>query len=184
MSDFKLDDEAVKNRNVYYGGFWMRLIASLLDGLILSPLYVFMFFNFMGLKSMSLMILLSITGMLYKPIMEGKYGYTLGKKIVGLKIVNESLEQISMLQALQRWIPWLVGNVLSLISNILWFNSEEFKEAETLEDLLSIERTGFIDSIASTYIVVYFVIAIMIIFDERKQGLHDKMGNTLVIESK
>lgn len=57
-------------------GFWIRVVAMLIDGLILSPIFVMVFVNLFYIKSFILSFLLFVPGLIYQPLMESKYGAT------------------------------------------------------------------------------------------------------------
>lgn len=126
--------------NQRFGGFWIRVLASILDSLIIGiPLgilaFVFVFFT----KSLSLAYAIQLIAIIVMIYMEGVKGGTPGKLILGLRVVNENSEFIGITKAILRF----VGKILSAI-------------------LLGI---GFL----------------MIAWDKKKQGLHDKIAKTFVI---
>ena len=82
--------------NVEYAGFWIRVGASLIDFLVLLPVVGLSIFNMMSIKSMSLMLVLTIAGAIYKPYFEWKKGATIGKSAVGIKVVNMNFEPITI----------------------------------------------------------------------------------------
>ena len=118
----------------FFKGFWIRLIASILDGFIILFFWMLTFFLLFtvgntGLFSDSDMILslilsvitLAIVGIIYKPIMEtSNYQGTFGKYFLGMKIVNQNGQKINLSTSLirtlvffsQTLIPWL--NLLTM----------------------------------------------------------------------
>lgn len=77
-----LDETLIPQDNVQvkYGGFWPRLGALVLDGIILAPItFGITYYNISTWKSIPLLALISIIGVAYKPVMEHMYGATLGK---------------------------------------------------------------------------------------------------------
>ena len=178
-----LDDNFTHSKTPKYAGFWIRLGASLLDGLVLSPVIAFMFYNNFSLKSFPLMIGVSILFQFYKPLMEGIYGYTLGKKMLNLRIVDEANEKISMKQAFVRWIPWAVSAAIGLLASISLFSMEGFEEAEGFMEISLLQQGDFYNTINSFFSIIFIVIAIMVGIDKKKQGLHDKMAETFVVEN-
>jgi uncharacterized RDD family membrane protein YckC len=120
-----------------YGGFWERFAAAFIDGLIVGVAnmilsFIFPFFSLFGI----------ITAWLYHALQEsGNSQATIGKKALGLKVVNENGQQISFGQATGRHF----GKYLSGI--------------------------------------ILFIGYLMMLWDEKKQTLHDKMANTYVVKS-
>ena len=111
-----------------FKGFWIRLVASLIDGIILICFVLgFLFFSFIifsstfdndtGLLAIALAFILAlIFTLIYKPLMEtSEYQGTFGKYFLGMKIVNQDGQKIdsgtSLIRTLvflaQFMIPWL-----------------------------------------------------------------------------
>lgn len=122
-----------------YAGFWERFFAALIDGIILYiPNLIFTFLLGEGAGNVFGILL----GWLYFALLESGRGQaTLGKKVLGLKVVNLEGQQISFGQATGRHF----GKILSAI--------------------------------------ILFIGYLMMLWDDKKQTLHDKMANTLVIKS-
>lgn len=107
-----------------YAGFWIRFLAIIIDGIFSWVL--------LGL------------GWLVNIYLVGTQGYSIGKKILGLKVIKENGKcPIGLVDALIREV---VGKFISAI-------------------ILGI---GFL----------------MIAFDPKKQGLHDKIAKTYVVFEK
>lgn len=162
-------------------GFWSRTGAALLDGLILSPLLCFMFYNLFYLKSFGLEILVLLVMTLYKPLMEFRYGGTLGKLAIDLKVVNYDYEKISLKQAFIRSTFTLASQLLSIISSIALFMHPDFQSAETFEQVGIIETDT---EIPGTFIIglAGFISCLFVAWDSMKQALHDKMAKTYCIK--
>ena len=141
---------------VGYGGFWIRVVAAIIDGIILrvvvSP--VTMIFGGLGMAGrmsglphagLALLgggvtfIVLVFGSWLYEAFMESSsYQATLGKMIFGMKVTDLNGNRISFERATGRhFAKWLSGIILGI---------------------------GYI----------------MVGFTERKQGLHDLLAGTLV----
>jgi uncharacterized RDD family membrane protein YckC len=140
-----------------YGGFWIRVVAAIIDGILLrvvvSP--VGMIFGGMGLAGGMMggiphlglgllgtgitLILLVFGGWLYEALMESSsYQATLGKMVFGMKVTDLHGNRISFERATGRhFAKWLSAMILGI---------------------------GYI----------------MVGFTERKQGLHDLLAGTLV----
>ncbi len=137
-----------------FKGFWIRFVASFIDGIILLILIIL-------LASISLVIfgaalgegagvgmfllvfiLASIATILYKPIMEAsEYQGTVGKYALGMKVVDQNGKRITMTSSFLRTILYIIG------------------------------AQGFLLCLG----------VIMIGFTEYKQGLHDILANTYVV---
>jgi uncharacterized RDD family membrane protein YckC len=142
-----------------YGGFWIRVVAAIIDAIILRVVVAPVGFIFGGLGMAGMMtglphrglrlfgggltfILLVFGSWLYEAFMESSsYQATLGKMIFGMKVTDLSGNRISFERATGRhFAKWLSGMILGI---------------------------GYI----------------MVGFTERKQGLHDLIAGTLVRRS-
>lgn len=139
-----------------YAGFWIRLLASLLDGLIIMAAGVVIMgitgvpmkniFDFLNLElegfewQQFLYVLLSIAYAVVLPAtsLQG----TLGKSLLGLKIIDKEGERISIMRS--------IGRVLSQIVSA----------------------------------IILYIGYIMIAFHPQKRGLHDIMAGTFVVKKK
>jgi uncharacterized RDD family membrane protein YckC len=150
-------DARPSGQPVGYGGFWIRLVAYIIDGILLN-----IAFGIIGaivgvsilpadpatvdpMAALSQMgrfqLLALVLTWLYFALMESSArGATVGKMVVGLRVVNEQGERISLLNATGRFFAKFVSALVLMI--------------------------GFI----------------MVAFTERKRGLHDIMAGTLVVK--
>ena len=78
------------------GGFWIRVAASFIDGLIFLPMIILLFLDLLWWKSFLLVVVLTIPNLVYKPFMEAFKGATLGKMICGLRVVDPYGDNLSL----------------------------------------------------------------------------------------
>ena len=137
-----------------YKGFWIRLVAALIDGVVLTFIVIFLavfsllFFGATlgegaGVGMFFLVLILaSLATILYKPIIEASgYQGTFGKYVLGLKVVDKNGQRITMTSSFLRTILYIIG------------------------------AQGFLLCLG----------VVMIGFTEYKQGLHDILANTYVV---
>ena len=137
-----------------FKGFWIRFVASLIDGIILLILIILLasisfviFGAALGEGAgvgmfLLVLILASIATILYKPIMEAsEYQGTVGKYALGMKVVDQKGQRITMTSSFLRTILYIIG------------------------------AQGFLLCLG----------VVMIGFTEYKQGLHDILANTYVV---
>ncbi len=141
---------------VGYGGFWIRVVAAIIDGIILQVVVspIRMIFGGLGMAGMMsgvphvglhllgggvVFIVLIFGSWLYEAFMESSsYQATLGKMIFGMKVTDLNGNRISFERATGRhFAKWLSAMIL-------------------------------------------FIGYMMVGFTERKQGLHDLLAGTLV----
>jgi uncharacterized RDD family membrane protein YckC len=144
---------------IHYGGFWIRVVAVIIDAVLLRVVVAPIGIIFGGLGMAGMMtglphrglrllgggltaILLIFGSWLYEAFMESSsYQATLGKMIFGMKVTDLNGNRISFERATGRhFAKWLSGMILGI---------------------------GYI----------------MVAFTERKQGLHDLLAGTLVRRS-
>jgi uncharacterized RDD family membrane protein YckC len=140
-----------------YGGFWLRFVAYLLDGILINiVLGILAAFTGISLLSadpakidpeefFSQMGTLQLVGLvvtwLYFALMESSpRGATVGKMVLGLRVVDTQGNRISFLRATGRFFAKFISAVILMI--------------------------GFL----------------MVAFDDRKRGLHDLIAGTLVVK--
>jgi len=163
------------------GGFWIRLLAYILDGIILIPLAVLSTYNMIALKSPLLMLISSIPAVVYKPFMEAFYGATLGKMAFSLSVVDKDGNRLSLAKAYVRFAPILVVTLFSLLQNYVVFATPGFKEAKTLFDVGQLTQGSPLTLLVS--LLSYFVIVdcVFAAFTNRKRALHDMMAQSYCI---
>ena len=91
MSEEGLDkiiiDEEIDNTHgfkeeIEYAGFWIRVGAAIIDSFVMIPIIAISFYNLLSLKSVILLYILTLISAVYKPLMEWRYGATVGKMAV------------------------------------------------------------------------------------------------------
>jgi uncharacterized RDD family membrane protein YckC len=105
-------------------GFGIRVVATLLDALVLSPataaeVYILVVSKSAALKSVALLGLLAVPRLFYKPLMEWRYGATLGKMICRIRVIASSGKPLSLGAAFLRSSPiWLItiASLLPLVN--------------------------------------------------------------------
>lgn len=123
-----------------YAGFWIRLVAKLVDGLVLGTVCFGLVFGLLfsvysshdphdltrNSQSFILLIyalIIAIT-IAYDTLFVGKYGATLGKMACGLRVVNSNGQKTTYLRAFARrlseWltymIPLYIGYIMAAFS--------------------------------------------------------------------
>ena len=118
-----------------YAGFWLRFVAKLIDVIIVVmvalPFYILFVLTFgvasvVGAEGMALIasqiiqMILSLGTVAYFTFFTGKYGATIGKMALGLKVVFPNGEPVTYLRAFGRffaeylsYIPFLVGYIIA-----------------------------------------------------------------------
>lgn len=141
-----------------YGGFWRRVVANIIDGIVSLLIQTVVFLIFTGdlsygyefganeidpelLSQAGVIFLLSVIPdvIYYAGMQSSKYQATIGKMALDMKVTTVQGERISFLKGVGRYFSKILSALILMI--------------------------GFI----------------MVGIDSRKQGLHDKIVDTLVI---
>ena len=169
-----------KQGEVEYAGFWIRFGASIIDGFVLAPITILMIYNFTSIKSLGLAILIVLAMAIYKPLMEFKYGATVGKRAVKIRVVNLNYGPIAFNQSITRYSPWIVAHFLNIISLFAIFGHPNFIHVQSF-----IEYSTFSEEAAGSYellgSILLMVVGIIIVFDTQKRGGHDMFAKTYCI---
>lgn len=172
--------------SVKYGGFWPRLGALLLDGLILSPLtFGVTFFNITEWKSTALMVVVTLAGIAYKPFMEYSYGATLGKMALRLKVVDLNFGRADIGKILLRNVFNIVPAVLTLLLSIGMYMDPGFEDITGFMEYSAFsQQFSAIQYVSYCNSLIAIVEAIMLAVDDQKRALHDRIAGTYVIEGR
>ena len=127
---------------VQFGGFWLRFVAKIVDGIILMPvsiglmlIYMFLVTGMHGSEPDPLLIIGSQlfmnvmtwgVNMAYVTFFVGRFGATPGKMVCGLRVVTGELEQVTYLRAFGRfWGEFVTGMTFTIGYIIAAFDSEK-----------------------------------------------------------
>lgn len=125
--------------NAKYGGFWIRLVAALLDGVIFGvPLAIISVLSTLaGVATLYYVVYLGV--IILTIYLDGTKGGTPGKLILGLKIVNEKGDVIGIPSAILRYIGKIVSGLILCIGYIMIAFTDK--------------KRGLHDMIANTYVI-------------------------------
>lgn len=142
-----------------YAGLGQRFVARLLDGILVGVVTSIVVFILPGINARGLLggVLSSLAALGYFIVMETSRGATLGKLVLGLKVTDADGRSPISTDASFRRNAWML---LGVLSGVPFF--------------------GWLAALVSLAAVV--VIAVTISGDERKQGLHDQVAHTVVLE--
>src|SRR5215467_7919823 len=103
----------IESFQVRYSTFWQRFMAILVDSLVLIPVVIIDTFNKITWKNHSVFILSFLITLTYKPLLESKYGASLGKMALNLKIVNTKYQKAETKNIILRNIFGISGRILT-----------------------------------------------------------------------
>jgi uncharacterized RDD family membrane protein YckC len=113
-----------------YGGFWIRFVASFVDGILLQIIYVIGIGALGAVESVAdetTFAVISIFAALfwisfcigYEVYFLGRFGATPGKMVCRLKVVTAEGEPITYLRALGRFFAKILSNCTLMIGYII-----------------------------------------------------------------
>lgn len=186
MSEENLNEASFDNHGykeeIEYAGFWIRLGAAVIDIIVMVPIIGLSMYNQFGLKSIVLLYSLTVLSALYKPLMEWRFGATLGKMACKIKVVNEDLNPISIDQGFGRYIPWGISAIIQLMAATFIFSDPGFNSADTFIEIGVIAQKSPLTNISNIYNFVFIIIVGSLVFDKKNRGFHDKIAKTTVIK--
>ncbi|HMU68999.1 MAG TPA: RDD family protein [Chitinophagales bacterium] len=181
MDENILDQHEVEQSSYQLAGFWDRFLASLIDGLIFIPVTGLAFYNMMTLKILPLALILGLLFIIYKVYMEAARGATIGKRAMGIRVVTMDYQPINSNASLARNSLFALNAVVGLVNTVMLFNAINFENTTGFMDYITFQNTNSLQ-LANLIGLVVFISGLWIAFDKNKQGLHDKIGKTLVIK--
>lgn len=127
-----------------FGGFWKRLIAYLIDGLIvIGPFMIitYVFFGTSDLEEVPIIYIVSglISALYFIILPVTSLQATLGKVVLGMKITNKYYKKISIKQSIGRYF----AEILSYITFFIGYLIVAFTK----------RKTGLHDILAKTYVI-------------------------------
>ncbi|NJC26839.1 RDD family protein [Neolewinella antarctica] len=189
MTTDTLDFDATRtDASVRFAGFGVRLGATVIDYLVLLPFIGAVTYFTMFSPNFSMLALTSILSLLYKPVMEGIYGATVGKMATKIKVVAKENEPITLSQSFLRAAPWLVAGIVGLYFNYLIFqipgieNADGFMEYGLIVAEHQAEQGTSLNTILQQSIAwLPLVSALVMLGNKRKQAAHDLLAETYVV---
>ncbi|MCH2023908.1 MAG: RDD family protein [Saprospiraceae bacterium] len=165
---------------ITYATFIQRIHAFLIDSLIFFPLSYFSEYNLFEAKNFNIVVLVALVWFIYKPLMEWKYGATLGKMAAKIKVVNYSYELPSFNQAMMRFLPYFAIGLSGLILNFNMFCLPDFQNAKSLNDIGKLQDQLSSEGVLICYMFYCYSVT-KIFFNEHKQAFHDRFSQTYCV---
>ena len=174
--DLLLDEQPVE-KDVRYAGFWIRVVAIIIDSIVLFIIGLLLKFIISG--HVLSQIIGVLIGLLYFVLMETseKQG-TLGKMILNIKVTNLNFEKISYSEAIVRYIIKNLGGYIVTVGTLTAGGAELL--SGDYSDILSLYQN--ILPFTSIGGLVSIIVYVSVAFHNKKQGIHDRIAKTYVIE--
>ena len=158
-----------------YRTFAKRIIAGIIDGFVFIPLDFagsYLLDEFGNTFNTSWTLFQTIIWTLYVVIGHGKYGQTLGKKAMAVKVLDlDEKNLIGYKRAFIRESVWFVVSILGAIYLLFPQSNRNYSELNTVDDYLSLT------------ISVWFILEIITMaFNSKRRALHDFMAKSVAID--
>ncbi|MEO6669857.1 MAG: RDD family protein [Ferruginibacter sp.] len=162
-----------------YSTFGQRFLSGFIDGLIFLPLaladnYIHDVKDNVLFVIWQFAYLISLT--LYTVIGHGKYGQTIGKKIMNIQVldVNE-VRLIGYRRAFLRESIWVALNIVFLI----YYSIESFRNPINVLELRVTVMDGFC---GISMMLWFFLEVITLLFNSKRRAIHDYIAGSVVIK--
>lgn len=166
-----------------YAGFWPRLGAVVVDGLVCSPATAVLLTNMFIWKSIPVFLFCILLTLIYKPFLEFHYGATVGKMAVGIKVVNREMEKPTLQQAIFRSVFHILFSLISLFSSLAMFSVPGFDDQHSFLSYSQFMTAHNDYSFITSYLpgLISLADGIVMVSNDHKRSIHDKIANTYVI---
>ncbi|HEX8236682.1 MAG TPA: RDD family protein [Abditibacteriaceae bacterium] len=174
-----------------YAGFWPRFCAGFIDFLVFLP---FLIANlWLGSLSKTLAILFvvptSIFYVAYEVYFHGRFGQTLGKRAVGIRVVTQEGTPISWNQALVRSSVSIVFSLLTMAASLIAYLHFPYAQYNALgwwqrQTKLADFFPSWGHTVSTASSIWSWSEVLVVLFNKKKRALHDFMAGTVVIEVK
>ncbi|OAV45639.1 RDD family protein [Lewinella sp. 4G2] len=173
---------------VRFAGFGVRLGSAIIDFLVMLPLVGGITYFTIFSPNFNLFVAVSVLSMLYKPLMEGYFGATVGKMATKIKVVAKENEPITMVQAVTRAAPWILGSLLNIYFTYQVFQIPGLEDADGFTEfgLIVAEYQAENGSTLSQIIQqvagwLPLISALVMLGNKQKQSAHDLLAETYVV---
>ena len=160
-------------------GFWKRVLATILDLLIIliPAVIVYWIFNSLAvsLHSEIPIVLEYILFVVFDVFMIVRFGGTPGKLVLKMKIVNQQGNIPTLKEALIRNIFRIISTIFSMIVGVSLY---DLTVISTTLNLWAPLATDLSEILGLIMLVDYLFVA----FTPRKRALHDMMAGTYVVD--
>lgn len=162
-----------------YTSFGERLAAGLIDGLVFVPFVivdsVFIAKNTNGWLVVTWTMLMTIASFLYSVLMHARYGQTLGKMAMKIKVVDVSeTRDIGLRKAFLRDSVWIAVELIGFFILLYGIVSEGF---------ISDDITLVYDSYFAWFGGAWFLLELItMLTNSKRRALHDFIAGTVVMK--
>ncbi len=170
-----------------YASFWKRLLAAVLDFIFTLPLFFVVSYFMTWSPNFNAYLISVVVLMMYRPVLEGLYGATLGKMACKLVVRKEDGGKIGFQESLLRYVPWLVPAMIGIYYATQLFALPGYLEIEGFLDMAvfmeaNLKEIQTLSNVANASQLVPLLSALVIFGTSRNQAAHDLLAQTVVME--
>ncbi|MCC5833514.1 MAG: RDD family protein [Opitutales bacterium] len=158
-------------------GFWIRVAAYLIDILVLMvPAVASLFIREQGALFVVLMLIL-----LYKPLMEAWKGGTVGKLVLGMRVVAaQDGQRVPFATAMVRNAFFVLAQIPNIILQLkMAEQGVPVFDPEAQEEFM--QAFPMVRMAALVFSALAISSCLMVAFNDRRMALHDRMADTRVL---
>jgi len=175
--------------NFEYGGFWRRVGAQLLDGIILIPMILLLYFLIYKTSRAYLYYALPSLAVqfFYYVYLVRRFGGTPGKRITSMRITMTDGAPVTMKAAVVRYLPYLVLQALTMLATVIATSApvDGYDAMSFIEKMQRPQRymPGWGMVVAWITYAWILVEAITLVANQRKRAAHDFIAGTVVLRT-
>ncbi len=165
---------------------WKRILATLIDYLIFAlPIFINFKHNTNWICMEVVISTIGIIGILYKVLMTYRFGGTVGKLVMGIRVVNRQLQRVALKQTILRV---MVDTVLQLLFWGIKIQVITEIGVHNYAPLSNVERGRLIVDTSEAY-PVYMIVnhawsissILSVLINSDNRALHDFIAGTIVV---
>lgn len=173
---------------VQYAGFGYRLAAGLVDLLVFVPVFAAVIWATDAGRGIALAFSLAqeIAYFAYTIIGHARWGQTLGKRVVGIRVLDVSGRPIGWRQAVRRSSVDIALGVISQVSYwvMIWRISSGELQGQPwseVQDRYYATRLPWVAAVDYIYFAWIASEVVSVLFNKRQRALHDFIAGTVVV---
>jgi uncharacterized RDD family membrane protein YckC len=174
-----------------YATFWQRFAAMWVDGFILLPFMLL--FGWLEAESKSLAYLIPLPRWVlfagYHIFCHGRFGQTVGKYTMGIRLVQTDGKSITWYQAWLRSSVDLIFGLLAICSHVIALSRIEETAYQTMswnEQMKAIIDGApvWLSWVGTASQIWIWSEVIVMLFNKKRRALHDFIAGTVVISTR
>lgn len=127
-------------------------------------------------------LLASLPGLLYKPLMESIWSATLGKMICKIRVLDGEGKKLSIPKAYLRFSTFLLVSITGIIQSIWLFSQPNFSDPAFQQTLMQNPTYLLILLIVLATLLFLFIDCLCAAFNPRKRAIHDMMAGSFCVK--